>query len=97
MTEDIENHLAKEMEGMVYEDIWIMHAFGSYYVVKNFYLIKAGIVYELNNGRSHPTGDTLFNTHTRCSRLGKYNPKKSYKTKSYNCSASELKEKLDLR
>jgi hypothetical protein len=96
MTPEIEIHLAKEMEGMVYESIWIMHAFGSYYVVKNFYLIKGGVVYELNNGKSHPTCDTLFDTHTKCSRLGKYNSRKVYKTKSYNCSASELKSKLGL-
>ncbi len=94
---EIEHHLAKEMEGMIYESIWVMHAFGSYSVVKNFYLIKNGIVYEINGDRSHPTGDSLFDTHTNCHRLGKYNPRKTYKTKSYNCPASELKEKLGLK
>jgi hypothetical protein len=96
MTSEIENHLAKEMEGMIYEHIWIHHAFGSYYVVKNFYRIEKGIVFEINGDNSHPTGDTLFDTHTKCHRLGKYNPRKTYKTKSYNCPASELKTKLGL-
>lgn len=93
----MQEHLVKEMEGMVYEHIWITHAFGSYYVVKNIYLIKDGLVHEINGPNSHPTGDTLFEIHTKCDRLGKYNPKKAYKTKSYNCTASELKEKLGLK
>lgn len=97
MTIEVENHLAKEMEGIVYESIWLMHAFGSYYVTKNFYLVKGGIVYELNGEHSHPTGDTCFEVHTKCARLGKFNPRKTYKTKSYNCPASDLKEKLGLK
>lgn len=96
MTAEIERHLEKEMEGKMYEHIWIMYAFGSYFITKNYYFVKGGVVYEISENRELPTGDTLFNTQKDCYCIGKRNSRRNYKTKSYSCTPKELNAKLKL-
>lgn len=93
---EIETSLAKEMEGRVYEHIWVTNSSEIFFVSKDFYMVKNGEVYMINDGILQKSGDNLFTLKSESKYFGKYNPSRVYKGKRESMSQTEIKKRLKL-
>jgi hypothetical protein len=93
---EIEIALAKEMEGRAYEHIWVNNMSDAFFVAKDFYTVKGGEVYMINDGILQRSGDTLLTLKSESRYIGKYNPNKVYKGKRGSMSQVEIKRRLKL-
>jgi hypothetical protein len=64
--------------------------FGEWTIQKHFYTVENGVVYEVGNGRHGATGDELISVHSRCHRLGDYDPSQTYELKMRNYTFKEI-------
>jgi hypothetical protein len=96
MRDTIEEYLAKEYEGKLFVNIFLLPCFGSYTVRKDYYTVLNGLVYSTHEGELHASGDTMLSLQTDCKKIGKYNPDKKYKTTTRNYSYSEIKKLFKL-
>lgn len=88
--------LAAEMNGCVYEHVWVSFIGVDYLAAKDYYLVENGLVYLINNGTKQPSGDSLEDTKNECSWFGTYNPELKYEAKREYYSSSRIKELLKL-
>lgn len=89
-------HLAKEMEGRLYLHVYLQFAFEKYQVSADYYTVKNGEVYMVNNGIEQKTGDDLGDTKSQCEFVGQYNPKEIYNREYKTYSPLEIKKMLKL-
>lgn len=94
---EYESKLSAEMEGKIYEHIWMTYAFGSYMVSKDYYLVENGTIYSFNEGKKQPSGDTLENLMTQCKCIGEYKEGKPYQRKIATYTPEEIKKILNLQ
>jgi hypothetical protein len=97
MQTTFESKLAKEMEGKVYEHIWVTYFGGSYHVSKNYYIVENGTVFSLNGESKTPSGDSLEKLIIETNCLGLFRPNKPYKSKSASYLPAEFKKILKLQ
>jgi hypothetical protein len=93
---EIETALAKEMEGRAYEHIRVSNMADTFFVANDFYTVKDGEVYMINDGILQRSGDNLLTLKSECRYVGKYNPAKVYKGKRGSMSQTEIKKRLKL-
>lgn len=89
---ELNEHLAKEMEGKLFVHLGVLKNFNSFMVNKDFYTCLNGVVLMVNDGKVQNTGDTPFTLHTDCIKVGKYNPNKVYKRKIKEYTYTEFKK-----
>lgn len=92
----IEEALAPQMEGKLYEHIWVTIIGDQYSVCKDFYTVQKGEVYMVNDGTKQPTEDTLEDTNNQCILIGDYDPGKVYTRKIVYYSRLDFKKLLNL-
>lgn len=94
---EIEKALSKELEGKVFEHIWICNNCDTFFCAKDYYTVKDGIVYFIaKDGKLQPSGDTLLSIKSECRRIGTYNADKKYKGIRHSMTPSEIKKALKL-
>lgn len=91
---EIEKHLASKMEGKVYEHIYVTKMFGKFWAVKEWYTVKNGKVYLVNNGALEPSGDSLETLKNDCLLFGKYTAGAPYTPLKIELTAKQLKSKF---
>ena len=75
----IEKHLATELEGGLFVEIFLCSIFGKTWgLQKVYYTVEGGAVYDVSNGRKDPTGDRLIEISSACRRIGDYDPEVRY-------------------
>ena len=92
----IEEALAPQMEGKLYENIWVTMIGDQYTVCKDFYTVDNGEVYIVNDGSKQPTEDSLEDTSNQCILIGDYDSNKIYSRKIIYYSRLEFKKLLKL-
>lgn len=90
----VEELLAPQMNGRVYEHIWITMIGDQYTVCKDYYMVEDGEVYMINDGTKQPSDDSLENTKNECVCIGKYDPNKTYERKIKHFSKEEINKLL---
>lgn len=92
----MEESFAIESEGKLFVNIYLLKTDEKYTVTKDYYTVKNGNVFLVNDGEEEFTEDTLFSLKHRCKMIGKYEPKNVYKKVVRNFSYPELKNLLKL-
>jgi hypothetical protein len=94
---EIEKALSKELEGKVFEHVWVTNSEDTFFCAKDYYTVKGGKVYYIaKDGALQPSDDTLLSIKSECRKVGTYNPDKQYKGKRTTMSQTELKKALKL-
>lgn len=93
---DIEQSLRPQMEGKVYEHVWVTNMEDTFFCAKDYYTVKGGEVFFINDGIEQRSGDTLFNLKSESRYIGHYNPDKTYKGKRITLKQTEIKKALKL-
>lgn len=94
---EIEKHLAKELEGKVFEHVWVTNSEDTFFCAKDFYTVKDGQVYYIaKDGALQASDDTLLSIKSECRKVGIYNPDKKYKATRNTLKQTELKKALKL-
>lgn len=88
----IEEKLAPEMEGKVYEHLWMTMIGHKHSVGLDYYMVESGEVYLINNGTKQRTEDSLETTNLECICIGDYDPNKIYERKLVYYSKEDIKE-----
>jgi len=91
MFNDINNHLAKKLEGGLFENITMTFCGRDYVIRRDFYTVKNGKVYNCSGGKLTPTEDSFMNVYTECQRIGTYNPNKEYHFKTCAVGGTKLR------
>jgi hypothetical protein len=84
---ELERYLAKEMEGYVFADVGMVYFGGGMWnIMRDYYVVKNGVIYIIEDGKHTPSNDTFSNLNAQCIKIGKFNPKYKYKrsSKTYN-------------
>lgn len=98
MNQEIERFLASEMEGNLYEHVWMTFGFGSYYVSKDYYMVRDGEVFILDQpGIWSPSKDKLFDLQKDCQLIGKYQTSENLQRHKKTYTHSEITELLNLK
>lgn len=93
----IENALSKELEGKVFEHVYVTNSGDTFFCGKDFYTVKGGQVYLIGkDGVLQPSGDTLLSIKSECRYIGNYSPDKLYKGTRNSMKQSEIKKALKL-
>jgi hypothetical protein len=91
----IEEHLKPEMEGNLYEHIYLLSLGDKWHITKNYYAVLDGKVYSLEKGGDKRlSGDALFNTKSNCQHIGQYSPTENYQSIHKEYTPSELNKIL---
>ena len=94
---EIEKALSKELEGKVFEYVWVTNTGDTFFCAKDYYTVKDGEVFFITkDGELQPSDDTLLSIKSECRSVGRYNPDKQYKGTRNSMSQSELKKALKL-
>ena len=89
----VNQYLAKKYEGKLFVCIDLLKSFGNSYTInKDYYTVKNGIVYMVNDGKEFATGDKLLSIQTNCKQIGIYYPNKIYKRIMKTYTYSEFKK-----
>jgi hypothetical protein len=96
IAQTMNNELAKIMQGYVYEHIWVTGMGADLFVHKDYYMVKGGIVYLINNGKMQPSEDSLMTLQTDGRRFERYKEGKIYKSRTVRTTYAEFKRKLKL-
>ena len=94
--EDIEQSLRPQMEGKVYEHVWVTNMEDTFFCSKDYYTVKKGIVLLINDGIEQESGDSLMNLNASARYVGRYSADKVYKGKRTTVKQSEIKKALKL-
>lgn len=87
----IEKHLATELEGGLFVEIFLLSIFGkSWGLQKVYYTVEKGVVYEVCNGNKYPTGDKLLEVSSTCRRIGDYDPEMRYEMEIRDFSYAQI-------
>lgn len=89
---EIEQFLNKRCEGKLFIHIYLVYFSKTYSVIKDFYTVKNGKVYVLENEKETLSKDTLFDLTKDCVMVGKYNPNRKYKRIIKEYTYSEFKK-----
>jgi hypothetical protein len=92
----IEDYLAFELEGGLFEYITLRYCGRDYVARRTFYMVKEGKVYELSKDGPYATGDTLLDLKTSCHRVGNYDPNFDYQAKNLAYNHEKILETLGL-
>lgn len=94
---EIEKALSKELEGKVFEHVWVTNSEDTFFCAKDFYTVKGGQVYFIaKDGELQASDDTLLSIKSECRKVGTYSPDKQYKGKRTTMKQTELKKALKL-
>jgi hypothetical protein len=94
---EIEVALSKELEGKVFEHVWVTNSENTFFCAKDYYTVKGGQVYFIaKDGALQGSGDSLLTLKTSSKVIGNYNPNKEYKGKRTSMTQSEIKKALKL-
>jgi len=91
-----DNLLAKEMNGKLYEHVWMSFFDGKYWVHKDYYAVEDGVVYLVNNGTRQKTGDELMTTKIESVCVGEYDRSAIYKNTMAEYDHKQIKKALKL-
>ncbi len=98
MIKDVEEHIKYKFEGKVFADYFFggLGTFEDRFLQINYYTVKDGVVYEINNGNElTPSGDSVLELITT-KEVGLFKDIDSLKVKrtSYYFNVEELEEYL---
>jgi hypothetical protein len=94
---EIEKHLANELEGKVFEHVWVTNSGDTFFCAKDYYTVKGGQVFFIaKDGALQPSDDTLLSIKSECRSVGNYTPERKYKGKRNTMKQVELKKALKL-
>lgn len=94
---EIEKALSKELEGKVFEHVWVTNSGDTFFCAKDYYTVKDGKVFYIGkDGQLTPSKDTLLSIKSECRSVGSYKPDKQYKGKRITMKQTELKKALKL-
>jgi hypothetical protein len=78
MDPEVERYLAKELEGGLFVEIFLI-AFGDTYSAQRiYYTVENGRVFELSERGKSPSGDTMISVKASCRRVGLYDSLRTY-------------------
>ena len=87
---ELNNHFAEKFEGGLFINICLLQYGGEITVNKDYYTVKNGLVFMVNDGKEQFSHDSLLSIETDCMRVGKYNPEKIYKRKMKTYTRQEF-------
>ena len=94
---EVETVLAKELEGKVFEHVWVTNSGETFFCAKDYYTVKGGHVFFIaKNGELQPSGDTLLTLKSESIIVGDYNADKKYSGKRTTMKHTEIKKALKL-
>jgi hypothetical protein len=94
---EIEKALSRELEGKVFEHVWVTNSGDTFFCAKDYYTVKSGQVYFIaKDGELQLSGDTLLSLKSESRVIGKYNPVKQYIGKRISMRQLEIKKVLNL-
>lgn len=96
ITNEYEKHLTKEMEGVLFEHVYVLKIFDKYWACTDYYTVKKGRVYLVNNGSFQPSGDTLERLKNDCHRKSNYDSSTEYKQQRVELTHAQLLKRLGL-
>lgn len=107
----IEANLKIEMEGKVYQHVYVTNMEDTFYCSLDFYTVKGGVVFVIEENKSLPydsrgryagqykltaSGDTLFDLKRECVYYGPFNEGASYKSTRATLTQKEVISALGL-
>lgn len=93
---EYEKHLAKEMEGGLFIHTYVLKILDKYWACTDYYTVKNGKVYLVNNKTFQASGDTLEKLNNDCYRIGRYDPGAAYKQLRNEFTHAQLLKRLGL-
>lgn len=90
-------YLKTELEGGLYVNIFI-HGGPSdiWFARRDYYTVKGGLVYMIEGKKLHRSGDDLEKLKVECMRVGKYDQRKLYYSKTTDLTYAQIKKALSL-
>lgn len=95
-TKDIDKSLAPEMEGKLYQHVYILKVFENYWACADYYTVHKSEVFLVNNSTMQRTGDTLFTLKNDCHCIGDYQTNEDYPQQKQEYTHKQLLHRLRL-